>query len=68
MGRVGGVEGEGMNEQPRIEKVYTFANGMVMVFDQYGQQMPDYQGRAEDVLPKIKAVYAGAIDGAAVWK
>lgn len=27
---------------------------MTMVFDQYGQQMPDYQGRTEEVMPKLR--------------
>jgi len=28
---------------------------MVMVFDQYGQQMPSFQGRKNEAMPKIKA-------------
>jgi len=39
----------------RITTVYSFPNGMVMVFDQDGKQMPEFQGRREDALPKIKA-------------
>lgn len=27
---------------------------MVMVFDENGQQMPEYQGRKEDVMEKIQ--------------
>lgn len=36
-----------------IRKVYKWQNGMVMVFDQFGEQMPDYQGRYEEVREKI---------------
>jgi hypothetical protein len=39
----------------KIKNVYSFSNGMTMVFDQYGQQMPEFQGRTEDVMPKIRA-------------
>lgn len=45
----------------QITNVYLFQNGMVMTFDQFGEQMPDYQGRAEEVMPKIKAVYGGPV-------
>ncbi len=50
-----------MNESLKIKNVYVFGNGMVMVFDQFGQQMPEYQGRDEDVRAKIRAVYSGPI-------
>lgn len=40
---------------PKITTVYSFTNGMTMVFDQFGKQMPEYQGKTEEVLPKIKA-------------
>jgi hypothetical protein len=46
----------------KITNVYKFANGMVIVFDQHGQQMPEYQGRYEDVIDKIRAAYDGPID------
>jgi hypothetical protein len=32
-----------------IAKVIRFDNGMVMVFDDDGQQMTEYQGKFEDV-------------------
>lgn len=52
-----------MTDEPRIQSVYTFANGQTMVFDQHGKQMPEYQGRAEDVAPKIRAAgYWGPIE------
>ena len=46
---------EGGTMRRTITHVYNFANGMTMVFDQYGQQMPDYQGYTEQVMPKIRA-------------
>ena len=36
-----------------IAAVYEFTNGMVMVFDEAGHQMPEYQGRLEEVRKKI---------------
>lgn len=37
-----------------IDAIYVFENGTVMVFDERGQQMPDYQGtwaeRAEAII------------------
>lgn len=38
---------------PKITTVYSFTNGMTMVFDQFGKQMPEYQGKTVDVLPKL---------------
>jgi hypothetical protein len=40
--------------QPTMAKAYVFQNGMVMAFDQFGQQMAEYQGRFEDVAAKIR--------------
>jgi len=40
-----------------VTHVYHWRNGMVMVFDQHGHQMPDYQGRYADVREKIVAVF-----------
>jgi hypothetical protein len=37
----------------RITAVFAFENGQVMVFDQYGKQMPDYQGSKEEVWEAI---------------
>ena len=41
-------------EKLRIENVYCFPNGMVAVTDQFGQQMPKYQGRYDDVWSRIE--------------
>lgn len=41
--------------QPTMAKAYVFSNGMVMAFDQFGQQMAEYQGRFEEVAAKITA-------------
>lgn len=44
-----------MQEKPEITSVYIWTNiNMIIVFDQYGQQMPEYQGPTEDVLEKVK--------------
>jgi hypothetical protein len=39
---------------PRVlTRVMCWENGMVMAFDQFGQQMPEFQGRKADVMDKI---------------
>jgi hypothetical protein len=48
--------------------VYVFGNGMCMVFDQYGQQMPELQGTAIESAEKLRiAGYHGPIH-AAEWR
>ncbi len=42
-------------QSQEIRKVVKWQNGIVMVFDQFGQQMPGYQGRYEEVREKILA-------------
>lgn len=44
-------------ETGRPHHVYIFPNGMVACFDQYDEQMPKYQGRKEEALPKLQADY-----------
>lgn len=46
---------EAMKAKPRIKNVYVWQkpSQMVMVFDQYGEQMPDYQGPLEEVRNSI---------------
>ena len=36
-----------------IDTVYKWSNGMVMVFDAKGEQIPEYQGNYEDVKDAI---------------
>ena len=36
-----------------IANVYIFTNGMAIVFDACGQQMPEYQGCWEDVRERV---------------
>lgn len=36
-----------------ISKTYLFANGMVMTFDERGEQMSEYQGCADEVADRI---------------
>ena len=38
-----------------IKEVIKFQNGMVMVFDEKGEQIPAYQGRYQEVRAKILA-------------
>jgi hypothetical protein len=38
-----------------IDRVYLWSNGMVMTFDEKGDQMPDYQGRLPAVRDRILA-------------
>jgi len=38
-----------------VDHVIKFSNGMVMVFDEKGEQLPEYQGRYEEVKDKILA-------------
>ena len=35
-------------------KAILFTNGMLMVFDDNGQQMPDYQGIGSEMIPKLR--------------
>jgi len=43
-----------------MSSVILWTNGIVMVFDDRGQQMPAYQGYFEAVAPRINAVFRGA--------
>ena len=38
-----------------INQVIRFQNDMVLVFDENGEQMPEFQGRYQDVRVKILA-------------
>lgn len=38
-----------------ISEAIRFQNGIVMVFDEKGEQMPEFQGRYEEVRAKILA-------------
>lgn len=40
-------------DKSEIDIVYRFSNGMCMVFDKTGKQMPDYQGKWDDAKWKI---------------
>lgn len=43
-----------------IDMVILWTNRLCMVFDDQGEQMPEYQGIFERVAPRINAVFAGA--------
>ena len=34
----------------KIKRLYLWSNGMVMAFDDNGEQIPEFQGKAKDVL------------------
>lgn len=51
-----------------IKEVYQFANGMVMVFDEKGQQMSEFQGRVEEVRDKIKVAASHVVWKFGTWK
>ena len=38
-----------------LDYVIKFHNGMVIVFDEEGEQLPEYQGKYEEVKDKILA-------------
>lgn len=44
-----------------IAEVIVWQNDMVMVFDDKGNQMPDYQGPYKQVQRKIRNVYNGLL-------
>ncbi len=43
-----------------MKMVILWSNGMVAVFNEVGEQMPEYQGLFERVAPRINAVFRGA--------
>jgi len=49
-----------------IAYVFVFRNGMVAVLDQNNEQMPAFQGRKDEVMPKIKR-RLGRQKGAVEW-
>ena len=60
---------EALAEGRRIASVYLWQNGLVMVFDQYGEQMPAYQGRYIDVRALIlRDAPAGAKFTGGTWR
>lgn len=42
-----------MKKEPKISKVIIWSNGMVVVFDQDGKQMGNFQGKFEDKKVEI---------------
>lgn len=50
-----------------IKRVLVFKNDMVAVFDEYGKQMPEYQGPRAEVWEKIRSVYNGPIHMDVDW-
>ena len=50
----------------KVTSVYVFGNGMMMVFDENGVQMPKYQGPVEKCIDALRKVYDGPVI-AAQW-
>ena len=38
-----------------IKRIYKFENQMVVVFDEFGNQLPEYQGWVGDVAHKLES-------------
>jgi len=36
-----------------IDRVILWSNGTVMVFDEHGKQLPEYQGRRKEAIQKL---------------
>ena len=59
----------GKKDRQVIESIIKAQNGMVVVFDGKGEQIPEYQGQYEEVKPYIlkdalpSAVFSYALDG-----
>jgi hypothetical protein len=48
-------------------RAFTFPNGMMIVFDEHDEQVPDYQGRADEKLPKLRADFPDCEVNSARW-
>lgn len=36
-----------------VNDVFIWENGMVMTFDREGKQIPEFQGKMDEVIPKL---------------
>lgn len=45
-----------------IQTVIVFANGMAAACDQFGAQMPEFQGRWSDVESKVRAAAGPGVE------
>lgn len=43
----------GLEEFMKPVKAYLWDNGMLMVFDEQGEQVPEYQGRGNEKIPQL---------------
>lgn len=53
---------------PKVVAVFHWANGMVAAFDERGQQVPEYQGRYEEVRERLAAVFPEERWNRGVWR
>jgi len=51
-----------------ITAVYIFKNGIVAVFDENDKQMPKFQGKQSEVMPKIKRRISRQVPCKVEWK
>jgi hypothetical protein len=51
-----------------LRNCYRFQNGMVMAFDQNGEQVPEYQGPWHEVRNKLIRDYPNVVIQSAVWR
>ena len=42
-------------------------NGMLMVFDDAGEQLPKYQGKANEMIPKLKTDFPDVVIEERKW-
>jgi len=45
-----------------IKQIIQFSNGMVMVFDENGEQMPEYQGRRSEAIKKLSGTLLNNVE------
>lgn len=49
-------------------KFILWTNGQVMAFDAEGNQVPEWQGRGTEIIPRIRKQFAGAVIEGMDWK
>lgn len=40
--------------KPKVTRAIRWSNGILMCFDDEGKQVPEYQGVADEVLPRLR--------------
>lgn len=52
----------------KLTRAILWQNGMLMVFDERGQQVSDYQGMGDEMIPKLEKDFPEVIIEAGVWR